>query len=270
MKPDAPPSFSDFTTKAAPPPRWLYATELVRGASELLFYYFSSPFLSYQTRHLKGKKAVLVLPGLANGDFSTRILRRFLRKKGYRTYAWRLGFNLGRYKEYEPLLLERLRYVYEKEKQPVTLIGWSLGGIYARVLAHQQPQMVESVITLASPFLGTKAHSHASRMYEFLSRQKQGEVDENLRRLAETPPPVPSICFYSPIDGIVSPLHCFQAETHNIEVVASHVGMGHHPATLWALADRLALLEKEPEKVTEKAPIEPPFPWRFFIQKKDK
>jgi pimeloyl-ACP methyl ester carboxylesterase len=269
MKADDSGSFAPFAASAMQPPRWLYATELVRGAGELLFYYLSSPLLSYQTRHLRSEKAILVLPGLANSDFSTRILRRFLRKKGYRTYAWRLGFNLGRYQEYEPLLVERLRYVYEKEGKPVTLIGWSLGGIYARVLAHQQPHMVEAVVTLASPFLGTKARSHASRMYEFLSRQKQGEVDENLRRLAETPPPVPSICFYSPIDGIVSPSHCFQAETHNIEVVASHVGMGHHPATLWALADRLALLEKQPEKVVEKAPIKPPFPWRFFIQKKD-
>lgn len=184
---------------------------------------------------------VLVLPGLAAGDDSTAILRGFLRSLGYPARGWRQGCNLG----FRPGVLEALRHrildLSARHGRKVSLIGWSLGGIFARELAKEIPDAVRLVITLASPFTGHPRATHAFRLYEWVSGHRIGgpEVHELLR----APPPVPTTSIWSRTDGVVSWRCSVERQlprVENIEVNASHLGIGAHPLALYAIADRLA------------------------------
>jgi pimeloyl-ACP methyl ester carboxylesterase len=185
--------------------------------------------------------AVIVFPGLAAGDLSTAPLRNFLATLGYETFGWDLGLNLGPRDGVLARSLERVQRIAEDSGRKVSLIGWSLGGIYAREFAKSLPQDVRCVITLGTPFAGDPKATNAWRLYEFASGHKLEDPDllERIKR----PPPVPTTSIFSKSDGVVSwPLSIQNGgrQTENIEVVASHMGMGLNPATLYAVADRLA------------------------------
>ncbi|HRH86530.1 MAG TPA: alpha/beta fold hydrolase [Rubrivivax sp.] len=188
--------------------------------------------------------AVLVLPGLSADDRSTRPLRAFLNERGWRAHGWKLGPNHGPRAGVEPAIQRRLAELHDRYGRKVSLIGWSLGGILAREAARRAPQHVRSVVTLGSPFAGVPRASNAWRLYEALSGRA---VDDGAAREAmQQPPPVPSTAIYSRSDGIVAWQGCLEREsptTENIEVDGSHCGLGHHPAVLYAVADRLALPE---------------------------
>ncbi len=134
-----------------------------------------------------------------------------------------------------------LRELAERHGQPVSLIGWSLGGIYARELAKRHPKLSRCVITLGTPFTGHPKATNAWRIYELLTGSKVG--DAALMSEIRKAPPVPTTSIYSRTDGIVS-WRCSLNEpgplVENIEVHASHVGMGMNPLALYAVADRLA------------------------------
>ena len=184
---------------------------------------------------------VLVLPGLAAGDASTLILRRFLKSRGYAAKGWGQGLNLGLREGVLERAHQRLREMSEAHRRPVSLIGWSLGGLYARELAKQSPERVRLVITLGSPFTGHPRETNAWRLYEFASGHRIDSHD--FHGPLRAPPPVPTTSIFSRTDGVVS-WHC-SVETRrelaeNIVVDSSHLGLGAHPATLFAIADRLA------------------------------
>jgi pimeloyl-ACP methyl ester carboxylesterase len=133
----------------------------------------------------------------------------------------------------------------ERGGGPVSVIGWSLGGIYARELARQRPADIRQIIMLGSPFALTDSRqSRADRVYR---RRRHLHADDG--RLPSPgqvgqPVGVPSTAVYSRRDGIVSWQACIEPETtmhHNVEVRCSHLGFGVDPATLWLIADRLAL-----------------------------
>jgi pimeloyl-ACP methyl ester carboxylesterase len=184
---------------------------------------------------------VLVIPGLAAGDESTTILRLFLASKGFRPVPWGRGRNLGLRPGVLPGLRELLVGLHAHHGRKVSLIGWSLGGIMARELAKEEPEAVRQVITLASPFTGHPRATNAFRLYEFMSghRIAAPEIHEPLR----FSPPVPTTSIWSRTDGVVS-WRCSvekpNDQVENIEVDASHLGMGAHPLVLYAIADRLA------------------------------
>ncbi|HEX8114530.1 MAG TPA: hypothetical protein VF516_42665, partial [Kofleriaceae bacterium] len=184
---------------------------------------------------------VLVLPGLAAGDDSTAILRGFLRSLGYAARGWGQGCNLGFRSGVLDALRHRILDLAGEHGHKVSLIGWSLGGIFARELAKEVPDSVRLVITLASPFTGHPRATHAFRLYEWMSGHRIGapEVHEPLR----APPPVPTTSIWSRTDGVVSWRCSVERElplVENIEVNASHLGIGAHPLALYAIADRLA------------------------------
>jgi pimeloyl-ACP methyl ester carboxylesterase len=189
---------------------------------------------------------VLVLPGLVASDLSTRVLRRYLRERGYYVHGWKQGRNLGLRDGVEKGLFDRLEALHVQHGQKVSLVGWSLGGLYARVLAKHRPDLVRSVITLGSPFAGSPRSTNAWRVYEWASGQKSDDAraHERLRgRLS-----VPATSIYSRTDGIVAwPASIDEAgpTSENIEVYASHLGLGVNPAVLYAVADRLAQPEGE-------------------------
>ena len=181
---------------------------------------------------------VLVLPGWMATDASTRALRWFLRARGYWAHGWRLGRNIGGGRTTMEALGERFRELRERHQQPLSIIGWSLGGIYARELARRFAPEVRRVITLASPFRDLDATAVA-RLFGGRSDVRRDELHHRLR----TPPPVPCTSFYSRSDGIVAWRSCLDEEAphvENVEVRTSHCGMGHHPSVLLAIADRLA------------------------------
>ena len=184
---------------------------------------------------------VLVLPGLAAGDASTWPLRRFLESRGYAVYGWELGLNRGPREGVVHKLLARIRGIEREHGRKLSLVGWSLGGAMARALAVREPRRVRSVVTLGSPLGGHPKASNAWRLFEFLSGVRAD--DPRLRALMSRHPPVPSTSILSKSDGIVSwPMSLIPRhdQSENIEVSASHFGMGANPAVLWAVADRLA------------------------------
>lgn len=184
---------------------------------------------------------VLVFPGLTASDLSTRALRRFLRNRGYAAYGWELGRNLGPRDGVFDGCRERLRTIRRRHGRRVSLVGWSLGGIYARELAKEFPDDVRLVITLGTPFSHGPRASGAWHTYEQSTGHRIGAPDI-LAPLA-APPPVPTTSIYSRTDAIVPWRYSVEradATHENIEIEASHLGLGVNALAWCAIADRLA------------------------------
>ncbi len=189
--------------------------------------------------------SVLVLPGLGASDTSTRPLRAFLKERGYDAHGWTLGRNVGPREGQRDALHEQLKSLHKSSNRKVSLIGWSLGGIYAREIAKRMPDSVRLVITLGSPFANPGATA-VRRIYEALRGEPMTAATDFTRFRA--PPPVPSTAIFSKSDGVVAWQSCLEPDspqTENIEVEGSHVGLGVNPAALYVIADRLAQGENE-------------------------
>ena len=184
---------------------------------------------------------VLVLPGLTAGDASTAVMRSFLKSRGFSPSGWGQGLNLGLREGVIERVHERMRELWVEHGRAVSLIGWSLGGLYARELAKHSPEMVRLCITLGSPFTGHPRETNAWRIYEFASGHRVDWHDFTLP--LRWAPPVPTTSIWSPTDGVVPWRCCLeprQTLAENIVVELSHLGLGAHPAALYAIADRLA------------------------------
>jgi pimeloyl-ACP methyl ester carboxylesterase len=190
---------------------------------------------------------VLVLPGWYANDATTRALRWFVRRNGYHAHAWRLGLNRGPTPEIVAGMSERLHSLHARHGRKISIVGWSLGGIYARELARRFPEMVRQVITLASPFRDPTATTVARVYRSGLIRPPRGPDSEaDVRRRLRMPLTVPSSSLYSRTDGIVAWQSCIDdpgPTRENIAIRASHLGIGHHPGALMVIADRLAQAE---------------------------
>jgi pimeloyl-ACP methyl ester carboxylesterase len=228
----------------------------VRGIFEFNASLLLSPLLM---RAPKGDgHPVLTLPGFLASDLSMAPMRRYLKELGYDTYAWRMGRNIGGVSRMRAALRDRLVEIHSATGRKVSIVGWSLGGVYARDLALQAPDMVRYVMTLGSPFAGDVRATNATRLYEALS----GEVVEDnseLRRSIAGDLPVPTTSIYSRADGVVNWRTCLLRPSdtaENIEVyLASHVGLGVNAAALWAVADRLAQTEGEFKQFDRSGPF---------------
>ena len=185
---------------------------------------------------------VMIFPGLSANDATTLPLRRYLGSLGHDTCGWTQGFNFGP----RPGVLERAKegvaQAAQRSGRKLSLIGWSLGGVYARELAKEMPDCVRGVITLGSPFAAHHRSTNAWRIYELASGRRIEREQENYDLPAA--PAVPTTSIYSRTDGIVAWQGSIQqadhGQTENIEVVASHIGLGFNPSAWWAVADRLA------------------------------
>jgi pimeloyl-ACP methyl ester carboxylesterase len=184
---------------------------------------------------------VLVLPGLAANDLTTLPIRTFLKDRGYKPSPWDQGLNLGPREGVLDALRARARELFEREGQKISLVGWSLGGVYARELAKEMPEMVRCVITLGSPFAGPPQATNAWWLFERVSGHP--EPDAAMQAALRVAPPVPTSSIYSRTDGIVAwqcSLNPPGPLAENIEVPASHIGLGLNPLAMMAIADRLA------------------------------
>ncbi|MRD45758.1 triacylglycerol lipase [Caenimonas koreensis] len=187
---------------------------------------------------------VLVFPGLSASDATTIPLRSYLSMLGYQSQGWAQGFNFGPRAGVLEAARNDLLEACEQSKRKVTLIGWSLGGVYARELAKEMPDMVRGVITLGTPFAGPPKSTNAWRVFELTSGRDIHHEHGNFDLAA--PPKVPTTSIFSRTDGIVAWQGSIQKPSstnpnlENIEVVASHIGLGLNPSAWWAVADRLA------------------------------
>ncbi len=223
------------------PPSRLLALSEGRALLELGWFFQNLPLLG--TAPKGNGHPVLVLPGFLASDLSTALMRRYLKSRGYRVHAWKLGRNLGLRPGVETRLVRRLRSTYWQSGERVSIVGWSLGGIYARELARRHPEMVRQVITLGSPFNLSSEANHAFALYKMLQRPTDIAVHEEMFRRLRDPLPVPATAVYSRTDGVVAWECCLDtasAIAENVEVFGSHCGLGHNPMALWVVADRLA------------------------------
>jgi pimeloyl-ACP methyl ester carboxylesterase len=191
---------------------------------------------------------VLVLPGLVASDTSTRPLRSFLKTRGYAVSGWRQGRNLGLRPGVQHAMVDLVHELNDTHGRKVSLVGWSLGGLYARQLAKMMPKRVRQVITLGSPFASTPKATNAWRVYEMASGRRADEEDGRFGGTLAGAPPVPTTAIFSRTDGICAWQGCREQSSHmaeSIEVESSHCGMGHHPAAVYAVAERLAQKEGE-------------------------
>lgn len=188
---------------------------------------------------------VVVYPGLAGGSLSTAHLRRFLSESGFAVHDWEGGVNTGpsgMLEEWLGSLVQRVRELRRVHGRTASLVGWSLGGVYAREVAKRCPECVRQVITLGTPFGSLAGGNHAGTVYKLLNRDKSELTPELEARLRECPP-VPTTSIFSKTDGIVSWRGCLERKTESsesVEVSASHLGMGSHPQVLRIVANRLA------------------------------
>ncbi|WJR80587.1 alpha/beta hydrolase [Bradyrhizobium sp. NP1] len=217
-----------------------------RGIFELNSSLLLSPLLMRAPRG--DGHPVLTLPGFLASDLSMVPMRRYLSELGYNAHPWRMGRNIGGLVRLKQALLDRLAEIHADVGCKVSIVGWSLGGVYARHLALQAPEMIRRVVTLGSPFANDVRATNATRLYETLSGETV-ETTSELREAIAGDLPVPATSVYSKSDGIVNWRTCLLRPTdtaENIEVYfASHIGLGVNPAALWAVADRLAQAEGE-------------------------
>ncbi len=226
--------------KIARPSLSLFMTEGGRALLEFGVFKMSEPLLK---KAQKGDgHPVMVLPGFMASDVSTHPLRSFLKDIGYTSYGWELGRNYGKVNFIEQVQ-EKAELLYQAHGEKVSLVGWSLGGVFAREVAKQIPHLTRQVITLGSPFAKIDAPNYASWVHDLISEEKVEEIDPDLLLGLAEPPSVPTTAIYSKEDGIVSWKTCLDEEEtetrQNIQVRGSHIGLGVNMAVMRIIADRL-------------------------------
>ena len=193
---------------------------------------------------------VLVLPGFMASDHSTRPMRRLFDDLGYKSYGWGLGRNVKFNEQREHEMSELVERIYEENGRTLSIVGWSLGGVFARELAKTHPEITRIVISLGSPISNNRKHSAPSRLFEAINGKQTKPEAEGRYRDLESAPPVPTTSILTKTDGVVSWRGSVQSptkgeDTENIVVPASHVGLGVNPLVMVAVADRLAQPEGE-------------------------
>ena len=227
-------------------PNWLDSMlELPRTLAETAALSIAWPMLR-QLAPAGDGHPVMVLPGFLGGDDSTLALRRFLTRLGYVPLPWLEGRNTGRPEQLHAAARRFYRLKRSTDRK-ISLVGQSLGGIYAREIAREFPEAVRCVVTLGSPFGATgdeQTNPMVAQLFERLSGLEIEDVQERLGGIdPRTPLGLPSTAVYTKSDGVVAWQTCLEQVTplnENIEVYGSHSGMAANPQVLHVIADRLA------------------------------
>jgi pimeloyl-ACP methyl ester carboxylesterase len=200
---------------------------------------------------------VLVFPGFLASSRSTQPLRKYLADLGYRSHRWKLGYNMGYSYKLHYGMRDRVTELFERYGEKVSLVGWSLGGVYARELAREMPDIVRQVISMGSPFRGHPSSSNVHKIFNMFTEVPYDEMPESFLQDMAHPPPVPTTALYTRGDGVVAWQSTVELsdreDVENIHVGGAHLGLGFNPRTLYVLADRLA----QPEGNWR--PFKPPF-----------
>lgn len=219
------------SARAAPP----FAL-LAREALSFAYMRASAAFASTVSVDVTGDgRQVMVIPGFMASDQTTSRLRRSLQNAGFEAHGWGLGRNKGIKADIFERLDERVEEL--QHEVPLTLIGWSLGGLIAREYAKYAPHRVAKVVTLGSPFSGDLRSNNAWRIYEFIAGHKVDSPPIDVT-LSEKPP-VPTYAFWSSNDGVVAP-HSARGKRHEsddrIELDCTHMAFVARPDSIRAIA----------------------------------
>lgn len=224
------------------PSRLLAALE-IRALGEIGTFALSAPAMAALLPR-GTPKTVLVLPGFLADDPSTLPMRRLLGHLGHDVHGWGLGRNLGPTNAIIDGLVAKVEDL-DRTNGPIDIVGWSLGGLYAREIARLAPDVVRQVITMGSPFQTNGAdESNAGAAFRALRDRHDPDFEANrIPSWARDPIPVWTTSIYTKTDGIVHWAQCLNVHhpnTENIEVRGSHMGLGFNPAAMWIVADRIA------------------------------
>ncbi len=247
---------ADFMDEEAPPaPRppnriWTFAEG--RAFFELGALYASMPMLSSTLPKGDGH-SVITLPGFMATNNSTVPMRRLLGQLGYDALGWDSGRNVRVNEQLIGRLERQLKDANEDSGAKVSLVGWSLGGVLARELAKLHPDRVRFVISLGSPITDDRNHTNAARLFKFFNGDEPEKIRGGRFTGLDVAPPVPTTSILTKTDGVVhwrGSVQCpkktsSEHPTENIQVYASHCGLGVNPSVMIALADRLAQPEDE-------------------------
>ena len=228
-----------LTHAIQPPSKLLWAAELPRAAWTVMN-------LPRHKSRLRGEhngdgRPVMLLPGLIQGERAMKPLQRFLRERGYQAHGWGLGRNFGARTTgaQAEQLITRLETI-AATNGPVTLIGVSLGGMMARLVAQRRPDLVREVITISSPFAGSGKATNVWRVFEWATGERLDDPAVAARS-AEIAAPlsVPSTAIWSQSDGLVAGEICRDNHGRSIEISSSHLGVQIRPDVFLAVADVL-------------------------------
>jgi pimeloyl-ACP methyl ester carboxylesterase len=219
------------------------ASEPLRAALE----FFAYQCMEGNTGESGDGHPVVIFPGLATSGTAVEPLRKFCAAAGYAAYDWNYGVNIGPRGDVDTWLAELVSHVEKilgPHKAKATLIGWSLGGFYAREIAKVIPRRVRRVITIGTPFNGGTEHTNVGWLAKLVNSAQSAPLSQAMNARLIEDPPVATTSIYSRQDGIVAWRTCQHERSgglhEDIEVNGSHLGMGWNPAVLRVVADRLA------------------------------
>ena len=235
---------TEMRPDARPPSPLLMLAE-GRAVLELASFYAMRPML--RTLPTGDGHPVLVLPGFMASNSSTKPMRALLTDLGYDVHGWELGRNVKIDSNRVAAMADQLKRLFVSSGRKVSIVGWSLGGVFARELAKMHPEAVRGVITLGSPISDDRNHTNARRLFEMLNGKEPEPMKQGQFTGLGNAPPVPTTSVLTKSDGIVHWRGSVQepgsGQTENIQVCASHVGLGVNPSVMVAVADRLSQAE---------------------------
>lgn len=229
-------------TKVPKPSKFLFLTEVFRAIYERLS---SIGFINNYSPPLLGDgHPVLLVPGFLVGDRAMEPMHKFLRRINYNTQKWNLGSNMANPADLSALI-ERAKLIASESQQKISIVGWSLGGVYAREVAKASPDIIRQVITIGSPFREIERDNSAMMIFNFLKDRQDIKWDEKILKNVARPAKVLTTALYSKKDGVLCWQDCKEAEEDelhvNIKVESSHLGMAQNKNVLKILADRLPI-----------------------------
>ena len=216
--------------------------KLVRllGEADILLEPFRRPRRKLEIAASANPQMVMILPGFATHPVRMRYLAQQLEAAGHRTKRWGLGFNWGADEERFELLEARLADLHARHGRPVVLLGWSLGGLFARELAKRQPEAVAKVITMGSPFSGSPRANNVWRAYQFITGHSVDAPPIETDLAAK--PPVETVALWSANDGVIAP-RCAAGRAGErdraVAVRCTHIGFTYDPQVVTTLLAEL-------------------------------
>lgn len=223
---------------AARPPSWLLLLAELRSVLAWIFYRFVAR--PHPLPNIGGDLPVITLPGFMASDLAMRQLRSSLRGAGFRAYGWGLGRNRGTTADILDRLDARVDEIIAREGRLPALVGWSLGGLFAREYAKTYPHKVARVVTMGTPFSGSRRANHAWRLYQLVAGHDVDTPPLPLHPAAK--PPVPTFALWSASDGIVA-ASCARGlpheSDHAAEVNCRHISFSFAPAAARAVVQAL-------------------------------
>ena len=230
-----------FELQAPKPAKRLFE---LRAVFEALALIPTAPFLAAQDRG--DGRQVMLLPGFMADDRTMWPLQRYLEYLGYDALPWGLGRNTGQPEIDAGRIVERIREE-QRDDEPMTLIGWSLGGVIARDVARREPELVREVITLGTPVEGGPKYTASSTQFEENQHLDLDELEQHIHEINSQGIECPLTVVYSKGDGIVdwrAAIDRYNPQARHKRVSGSHLGMAVNPA-IWRIIAR-SLAESPP------------------------